>query len=296
MNIALKSISPRSILYNHLEGASVNRDLVILVSVAVLGLASCDSAIDAASDTISEAIVDTVSADPSGEVASLLEKNDPAACANPTAIDTALAAAHRDYASYVKNGGQRLRMDTISATAVDNDIHEITCSSMIHYQMTNDKEFSVPFRFKLRPMLGDGPRNFVAEAFGGRQAWAAVMWHMAWWKNQSARQVSETTAATTAAPDSPSADTASADGEEYPDDCLIVIRGKQKGGRKCLADSNGRNTFYLNNESGQVQYNPELPDKKVWQASWIPKEGEYEDLGSLRPVGKCLKSEIATIC
>lgn len=279
-----------------LEGVSVNRGSVIFLSAAALGLASCDSASDAVSDTISDAIVDTVSVDPARDVTSLLERNDPAACANQTAIDTAFAAANRDYTSYLENGGQRLGVDTISATAIDKDIHEITCSSMIHYRMTSDKEFSVPFRFKLRPMLGEGPRNFVAEAFGGREAWAAVMWHMAWWKNQSGRQVSKTNAATTATLASPSADAASADSEEYPDDCLIVIRGEQKGGRKCLADSNGRNTFYLNNESGQVQYNPELPDKKIWQASWIPKEGEYEDLGSLRPVGKCLKNEVATIC
>ena len=97
-------------------------------------------------------------------------------------------------------------------------------------------------------------------------------------------------------PTSPSTDTAAADSEEYPDDCSIIIRGEQKGGTKCLADSNGRNTFFLNNESGQVQYYPELPDKKVWQATWNPSEGDHEDLGSLRRVGKCLKNEIATIC
>lgn len=166
-----------------LEGVSVNRGSIIFLSVAALGLAGCDSTSDAVSDTISDAIVDTESADPARDVASLLERDDPAACANQTAIDTALAAANRDYTSYLENGGQRLGVDTISATAVDKDIHEITCSSVIHYRMTSDKEFSLPFRFKLRPMLGDGPRNFVAEAFGGREAWAAVMWHMAWWNN-----------------------------------------------------------------------------------------------------------------
>ena len=174
----------------------MNRNLTIILSAAALGLASCDSATDAVSDTISDAIADSVSIDPVRDVASLLEKNDPAACANPTAIDTALAATHRDYTSYIQNGGKRLGVDTISATAVDKDIHEITCSSMIHYRMTNDKEFSLPFRFKLRPMLGNGSPNFVAEAFGGREAWAAVMWHMAWWNTGQKEPVSKAAAPT----------------------------------------------------------------------------------------------------
>lgn len=288
-----------------LEGVSVNRGSIIFLSVAVLGLASCDRASDAVSDTISDAIVDTVSVDPTRDVATLLERNDPAACANQTAIDTALAVAHRDYTSYIENGGQRLRVDTVSATAVDKDIHEITCSSMIHYRMTNDDEFSLPFRFKLRPMLGNGPRNFVAEAFGGREAWAAVMWHMAWWKNQPSGQASETTAAAEIGNGTSRQESSSSTEEMqisrtndggYRDDCLIVIRGKQQGGRKCQADSNGRSTFYLTNEAGVLEYYPDESSKKIWSASWKPEGGNFEDIGSLEAEGKCLRNVIATIC
>lgn len=97
-------------------------------------------------------------------------------------------------------------------------------------------------------------------------------------------------------PASPSNDTAIADSEEFPDACSIIIRGVQKGGTKCQADSNGHSTSYLFNESGYVQYYPDDSDRQTWSAFWYPKTGADEELGTLRKVGKCLKNEIATIC
>lgn len=198
----------------------MNRGSVIFLSAAALGLASCDSASDAVSDTISDAIVDTVTADPASDVASLLEKNDPAVCANQTAIDTALGAANRDYASYLESGGQRLAVDTISATAVDKDIHEVMCSSVIHYRMSDDTEFSRRFDFKLRPMLGSSSPNFVAEAFGGRSTWAAVMWHMAWWNNGHKAKGSEP--AEVAAQDGASGDQKAPEPDWSPEEADLI--------------------------------------------------------------------------
>lgn len=100
------------------------------------------------------------------------------------------------------------------------------------------------------------------------------------------------------AKDGPADDTAASQNstEEYPDDCLIVIRGKQVGGRKCQADSNGRTVFYLSNDAGSVQYSPMGSSKKIWSAAWQPKGEVYVELGTLQAVGKCLKNDMATIC
>ena len=101
---------------------------------------------------------------PSGEnVSAMLVNNDPEACAAKDAINTALGAANQQYADYVKRGGEPLTVDTISATEIKKDIHEITCSAIAHYRMGGVSQLqSQPFEYKLRPTI-DSSSSFVAE-------------------------------------------------------------------------------------------------------------------------------------
>lgn len=172
-----------------------------LPSLAVLVLMGCDAATDAVSDSVSDSIADTVAPDPAKRVSSLLMDNDPSACAEDEAIQTALGAANRDYLPYLQNGGEKVRVDTISATEIKKDIHEITCSSVIHYRLTNEKGLSNPFKFKLRPMVGGEGASFVAEVPSVRMVSTAIWLHMSWWENEqkAASAADEPTADGTAA-------------------------------------------------------------------------------------------------
>lgn len=287
----------------------MNMKKAALPSLAVLLLMGCDAATDAVSDTLADA----VATDPAKRISSLLRNNDPSVCAEKAAIQTALGAANSDYSSYLQNGGDELRVDATSATEIKKDIHEITCSSTIHYKPLDNQELSQTFRFKLRPNLGESG-GFVAEVLT-RSAWRAIGMHMD--RGKSLRELKETLAGHTNragegdneqsqvimtklpfANDAPDekASASHNSNEEYSEDCLILIRGTQRGGRKCQADSNGRNTFYFINEDGYVQFSPDDPSKKIWTATWYPEGSDSEELGSLRAVGDCLKNDIATIC
>lgn len=280
-----------------------------LPSLAMLVLMGCDAATDAVSDTIADA----VATDPAERISSLLMDNDPSVCAEDTAIQTALSTANGDYSSYLQNGGDKIRVDAISATEIKKDIHEITCSSTIHYKPTDNQELSQSFRYKLRPNLGEG-RGFVAEV-PYRSAWLAIGMHMDRGKalerlkealanhtnrggegdNEQSQVVMTKLPFAKDAPDESISETQGSN-DKYSEDCLILIRGNQKGGRKCQAESDGRTTFYFTNEAGYVQFSPDDSSMKIWSATWHPDGDDPEALGSLRPVGDCLKNDIATIC
>lgn len=163
----------------------MNVKKAVLPSLAVFVLMGCDGATDAVSDSISDSIADTVAPDPAARISSLLLNNDPSACAEDEAIQTALGAANRNYLPYVQDGGEKVRVDTISATAIKRDIHEITCSSMIHYKSRwHDTERQIGFVFKLRPALGKGSGGIIAEVPFIGLSNGAVESHMAWWRNE----------------------------------------------------------------------------------------------------------------
>lgn len=139
-------------------------------------------------------------------VATLLLKDDPAACAVVEAVDTAIAAANRQYVEYVQNGGEKIRADAISATNIRTDIHEITCSAVIHNRTPGrDNEQSRPFEFKLRPTLGKETGSFVAEVQDIREASVAVVNQIAWWSALNSKTTRDAAPSADLASNDPSA-------------------------------------------------------------------------------------------
>lgn len=260
----------------------MNRELVMLVSVAALGLVSCDSAIDATSDTISDAIVETVSADPVNEASSLLLKDDVSACANEAAVQAALGAANPEYITYLQGGGEGVQVDTISATAVNNETHEISCSSTIHYNHTDvtgqEKKMRENFNYKLRPALDGDPGGVIAMA----KSSSALILHVVWGKEQQEinREIGSSST-------------------DYPDYCQFTINGQQVGGKKCRMFTTKRETVLAANEVGTAVLKPNLlSNGKTWLAFWKPRVGEDEDLGIVTydADDECIKNEIFAFC
>ena len=148
-------------------------------------------------------------------VATLLLKDDPAACAIAEAVDAAIASANRQYVDYLQNGGAKIRTDTISATNIQTDIHEITCSAVIHNRIADrDDEQSRPFAFKLRPTLGKEAGGFVAEIPDIRGASIAVVNQIAWWDALNSKTAMDSTPSANPAIDdiSPSSSPAAEEG------------------------------------------------------------------------------------
>jgi hypothetical protein len=166
----------------------------LLISAFALG--GCDSATEAVSDTLSDALLDITSDDPVDEVAGLIASDDPKACAHKTAIDVALQAASDSYESYLADGGPPMSVDTISALGIDESIHEITCKGLLRYE-TGDYIRSTPFTYKLRPSLDDGG-GFVAEGMKTRGVQAAMSLQVnGWYLTRSKEQNSSADYATT---------------------------------------------------------------------------------------------------
>lgn len=153
------------------------------------------------------------------DVATLLSKNDPAACALDEAVDTAIAAANKHYVDYLQNGGEKIRADAISATNIRTDIHEITCSAVIHNKIPGrDGEQSNPFVFKLRPTLGKDAGSFVAEVPDIRRAANAVTVQMAWWNALNSATDMAAAPSTEDSGDAPAPATTPTSDQDVPDE------------------------------------------------------------------------------
>ncbi|RYD84202.1 MAG: hypothetical protein EOP84_06160, partial [Verrucomicrobiaceae bacterium] len=145
---------------------------LVLISLAVL--AGCKTQSEQAANTT--------------DVAAMVKADDPAACANPLAITTALAAAHRPYRDAVDKGMPAVRFDTISATGVDKQIHEITCSATAHVEVPLEQSFSI--KYKLRPSL-DAGGGFVAEVFAEKSFADALAWNVLSWTTKRSSSSSD---------------------------------------------------------------------------------------------------------
>lgn len=259
----------------------MNVKKAVLPSLAVLVLMGCDAATDAVSDSISDSIVEAVSPDPVTEASDLLIENDPAVCANEYALQAALEAAWpqfvagSDYKTYLDSGGQPVRVDTISATAIDPHIHEVTCSSKLHGMRMKfdgeDEETSSGFRFKLRPALDNGSKGIIAIARSNN----LLLVHARWGKEQlRVQQELQSTSS------------------DFPDDCSFVIRGQQMGGPKCRTVETEEGTQLVSNDAGTVILRPNLLSDDNWTVSWEPRDKSIER--STTSTDECIKSEITT--
>lgn len=158
----------------------------MLLLSAILAVGACSSAQS-----------DGNAAAPADNVATLLAGNEPRACAVPEAINTALAAANNDYHAFIAEGGDSIRVDTISAAEIKKDIHEITCKAVAHYRtlFTGDRVLNQPFEYKLRPSLDD-TSTFIVEVPDVREIAGGISLHIAWWrigKNAAAKPPQEDT-------------------------------------------------------------------------------------------------------
>lgn len=120
------------------------------------------------------------------DLPALIAADDPTACASPEAIATALNAADQEYGNAVAKGMPAIRTDTVSATGINKDIHEITCSANGHARSAfSENEQSFPMVYKLRPALDQGG-GFVAEIAAIPQVRQAISSHILWWNRQNA--------------------------------------------------------------------------------------------------------------
>lgn len=111
--------------------------------------------------------------------------DDPKACAAVDAIRTALNAANQEYGQALSNGMTEIRVDTVSATGINKDIHEISCSATGYAKFPFvDGEGSFPIIYKLRPSLDQGG-GFVAEIAANPLVRQMVANHILWWKRQN---------------------------------------------------------------------------------------------------------------
>lgn len=109
----------------------------------------------------------------------MINTDDARACASPEAIETAFNAANREYQSFRQQGMPAVRVDTISATDINKDIHEITCQATGHYKIKGlDEDISAFIVYKLRPSL-DKTGTFIVETGGNTGGIAASQ--IRWW-------------------------------------------------------------------------------------------------------------------
>lgn len=134
------------------------------------------------------------------DVQALIKADDPTACASPDAIRTALAAADAEYGKAVANGMPAIRADAVSATGVNKDIHEITCSATGHVK-SGESEQSFSMVYTLRPALDQGG-GYIAEIEASPDLRQRVYDHIHRWAQQNASKQEvvpdETDAATNA--------------------------------------------------------------------------------------------------
>jgi hypothetical protein len=137
------------------------------------------------------------------DVQSLITANDPRACAAPDAIQTALSAVDPKYGQALAEGMPEIRADAVSATGIDKDIHEITCSATGHAHSNAKDDVTFPMIYKLRPALDQGG-GFVAEMDSAPAVSGITFWHRVWWETQKKGQApsSDQSASSTDSPTS----------------------------------------------------------------------------------------------
>ena len=117
-------------------------------------------------------------------VKNLIVANDPTACASPEAISTVFSIVSSGYGQAMMNGMPPISVRAISATGVNNDIHEISCSARGHSRSPySDVEQSFALYYKLRPALDQ--EGFVADVLATPIVKERIATHIFWWNSQN---------------------------------------------------------------------------------------------------------------
>jgi hypothetical protein len=112
----------------------------------------------------------------------LIMADDMQACVVPEAIVTALSAADGTYALLLSKGMPAIRVDTVSATELNKDVHELTCSATAHFHAPLDNsEHEQDLVYKLRPAL-DPNGGYVAEISAVGPVKVMIGAHVMWWE------------------------------------------------------------------------------------------------------------------
>ena len=86
----------------------------------------------------------------------MLEADDPKVCADTDVQNTALALVNNEYMTYLEDGGQRLRFEAVSATGIDKDIHQVSCSANVRMQAPHVRFDAIrQIAYLVRPALDD---------------------------------------------------------------------------------------------------------------------------------------------
>lgn len=96
-------------------------------------------------------------------VAAMLRANDPKVCANESVQQTVLATIDERYNDYIDKGGEPLKLNYLSASGVNEAIHEVSCSAALSFEQTlidlmadNAPEAKrTPLEFSVKPSLDD---------------------------------------------------------------------------------------------------------------------------------------------
>lgn len=97
------------------------------------------------------------------DVVALLQANDPKVCANENVQQTVLATIDERYNEYIEKGGEPLSLNYLSASGVNEAIHEVSCSAALSFEQTlidliaeNAPEAKrTPLEFSVKPSLAD---------------------------------------------------------------------------------------------------------------------------------------------
>lgn len=91
------------------------------------------------------------------DIVALLNSGDPTVCAVPEVQELALNIAEPEYEKFKAEGGEPISFQAISATDVNKDINEVTCSAnLMAYagDLLQGVEIrSAPINYKIRPAL-----------------------------------------------------------------------------------------------------------------------------------------------
>lgn len=220
----------------------------------------------------------------------MIMKNDPKICANKVIIDSAIMLADSNYKKFLEDGGDRLTVDTITVTDIDEKINRIACSSTVR-QHNNNITKSIPLAYRLSPMLDSN--DVAVEINRNKHLSELVSDHIRQWYERSRNQQGAEESVEGSANQLSSND----DGTKP---CLLFINGKKMGGDRCKGGQDVNGEYYLTNERGTVRYAPFTENKKYWDGLWFDNQSENQDGESiglyLKPVGDCLKGARTTIC
>jgi hypothetical protein len=137
-----------------------------------------------------ETQVDTAAPDASA-VTAMLKSNDPSVCGVGEVQTTALNAAANDYQDFINKGGKPIKFTVVSATDMNKDIHEVTCSAELDsdhpFKSIDNGNRMGAITYKVRPAL-DGENQYIVETLGDNVAGLILLHITANTKNDPAAQ------------------------------------------------------------------------------------------------------------